>query len=372
MAELPGILLGVASNAGTVSWGVFTSGVTGIRVGAAGEVAFGALMLYWPGNFPWTGEAVRLRRDVVERAGEVLPLVRVLRRMGVRPGRGLDGLLRALVPEAAEIVDPEHLVRTLLMAVVERLREFSGNPAGMEPRVDPAPLVRDDMAALPDAPGVYEFLAADGRAVYVGKARSLARRVPQHFVSESRTRAKGERLAARSRRLVWQTTGSELEAILVEYLRIRRSTPALNRQERVARRPRGALRNRRLCLVLPSSRSGFVEVCLVSGEGEFHWERVRRARRVPRGLWRRVRAFTEGAAEVGIPREPALAPGEPAGDLPPAEAAALAELTLSWLARRGDAVTRLDLGRETAGRELMARLRALLGEDPRDGRVALP
>jgi excinuclease ABC subunit C len=39
----------------------------------------------------------------------------------------------------------------------------------------------DQRRALPDAPGVYLFKDAGGRALYVGKAKSIRKRVGSHF-----------------------------------------------------------------------------------------------------------------------------------------------------------------------------------------------
>ena len=39
--------------------------------------------------------------------------------------------------------------------------------------------------ALPDEPGVYLFRDARGRVIYVGKAKSIRKRVASHFSSRS-------------------------------------------------------------------------------------------------------------------------------------------------------------------------------------------
>ena len=41
--------------------------------------------------------------------------------------------------------------------------------------------VREQRRALPDAPGVYIFRDAKGKVLYVGKARSIRKRVAGHF-----------------------------------------------------------------------------------------------------------------------------------------------------------------------------------------------
>jgi excinuclease ABC subunit C len=43
--------------------------------------------------------------------------------------------------------------------------------------------LREQRRALPDQPGVYLFRDARGRVVYVGKAKSLRKRVASHFSS---------------------------------------------------------------------------------------------------------------------------------------------------------------------------------------------
>jgi len=80
---------------------------------------------------------------------------------------------------------------------------------------------------LPDAPGVYLFLGPRGKPLYVGKARSLKKRVASHFVRGSGT-AKGEALLASHRDLETIVTNTELEALLLENALIKKHRPRYN------------------------------------------------------------------------------------------------------------------------------------------------
>jgi len=76
---------------------------------------------------------------------------------------------------------------------------------------------------LPDTPGVYLFHDADGETLYVGKARSIRKRVGSHFS------AKGEvRMTSRVDRIEFLVTSSEAEALLAEQSFIKRRRPRFN------------------------------------------------------------------------------------------------------------------------------------------------
>ncbi len=353
----------------------------------------GALFLHWPTRFVWTEASFRCRGEVRRTAGADFPLATVLGRLGLAAPRGLPALTALLAEGLGEIEDPEALGERLVEGLAARLAEAGAGagPAGPAPagsgavrdggaregaigetslRLPPAapsgtrprPELADALAALPDAPGVYAFADAAGGLLYVGKARSLRSRVPRHFGLRPAEPEKSRHLAERAVKLTWTVLGSELEALLREQLRLRRESPPLNTQERVHLRPRGTWRRAAALLVLPSAEAGSVEVCLVAGDGRFHWERAPRRARVPRTLARRLGEFLggDGAGRLS---------GAPGAPLTPSEAAEMAELTLSWLVRHGDAVTRIDLRRETPGRHLLQRVRRLLGEDPARGRT---
>jgi len=223
--------------------------------------------------------------------------------------------------------------------------------------------VRVALADLPASPGVY-FLRDDaGGLLYVGKATSLRDRLPQHFQRGGPEEDK-RRLLAATREVRWEETGSELEALLREHRSIVGLRPRVNAQVEVQERARGTWRAAEVLLVLPSVQEAGREACLVAGDGRFHWERVAGRARVPRTLAACIRAFLAGDV-------PGQAPGEPGTILKAREQAALAEITLSWLVRHGDRVNRIDLRGERPGRPLWDRVRRLLAEDPRVGRVVV-
>jgi len=158
----------------------------------------------------------------------------------------------------------------------------------------------------------------------------------------------------------WEETGSELEALLLEHLALGRHQPAINIQRAAHRRPRGPWRERAVALLLPSAHAESVEICLVSGDGRFHWERVSRRKGLSRRTWARWVGFLEG--------KNGWAPGN-RKVLPPPLAQELAEITLSWLVRNGEPVTQIDLTREAASTDLRERVLHWITQDPLGSRV---
>jgi excinuclease UvrABC nuclease subunit len=89
-------------------------------------------------------------------------------------------------------------------------------------------------ADLPSAPGVYQFEADGGTALYVGKSVNLRRRVRGYFYGRGPRSERTAEMLALARRVEWRATGSDLEARLDEARRIVATRPVYNR----------ALRNR--------------------------------------------------------------------------------------------------------------------------------
>jgi excinuclease ABC subunit C len=88
--------------------------------------------------------------------------------------------------------------------------------------ITPAEKRRD----LPDEPGVYLFRDARGRVIYVGKAKSIRKRVASHFSNPS-TRA-GSDLVPMIDRIEALVVHTEAEALLVEQNFIKQYKPRFN------------------------------------------------------------------------------------------------------------------------------------------------
>src|SRR5712691_7394712 len=80
---------------------------------------------------------------------------------------------------------------------------------------------------LPDSPGVYLFKGARGRILYVGKARSLKKRVASYFHKEP-DQTKTAALLKSYREIETIVTNTELEALLLENTLIKKHRPRYN------------------------------------------------------------------------------------------------------------------------------------------------
>lgn len=99
-------------------------------------------------------------------------------------------------------------------------------PAGGAPTRG-AEVIRAQLTTLPHGPGVYRMLNAAGDALYVGKARSLRRRVT-NYTQLARLPYRLQRMVAETVELEVVTTHTEAEALLLESNMIKRLTPRYN------------------------------------------------------------------------------------------------------------------------------------------------
>ena len=88
-------------------------------------------------------------------------------------------------------------------------------------------LIKDEVKRLPDAPGVYRMLGEDGEALYVGKAKSLKKRVTHYAQGRFHTQRIAH-MVHLTRAMEFTTTRTETEALLLESNLIKRLKPRFN------------------------------------------------------------------------------------------------------------------------------------------------
>ena len=93
-------------------------------------------------------------------------------------------------------------------------------------------LVLERPEAVPDAPGSYQFKDADGRVIYVGKARSLRARLATYFQDPRQLHPRTAQMLERAASVEWIQVRSDVEAIMLEYNLIKAAPAALQRAPR--------------------------------------------------------------------------------------------------------------------------------------------
>jgi predicted GIY-YIG superfamily endonuclease len=201
------------------------------------------------------------------------------------------------------------------------------------------------VASAPYTAGVYVLRDAGGRALYVGKAINLRRRLRTHFASRRWKALKSE--LSRVEDVVWREVGSELEALLLEARWIEELAPPVNVQqgEPSALRPLSARVVRDVIVLLPSVEPDAVELVAASTVGPTRLLRT----------WRDGRDLSVEADRLWTFFDHSLEDGEPAADR-----LALAPIVFSWLAGRGANATRLEMRELDSTDDLRVRLSVAL------------
>ncbi len=88
--------------------------------------------------------------------------------------------------------------------------------------------LRAEVAALPLMPGVYQFLDRNGTIIYVGKAKSLRKRVSSYFVQSREHSAKVRVLVKQIEAIQHIVVNSEQDALLLENSLIKTHQPRYN------------------------------------------------------------------------------------------------------------------------------------------------
>jgi excinuclease ABC subunit C len=88
--------------------------------------------------------------------------------------------------------------------------------------------LKEQVSTLPDQPGVYRFYDREDVLIYVGKAKSLKKRVSSYFNKQSQYSRKTEKLVSEIRRLEFTLTNSEFDSLLLENNLIKQNQPKYN------------------------------------------------------------------------------------------------------------------------------------------------
>jgi len=82
--------------------------------------------------------------------------------------------------------------------------------------------------AIPDAPGSYQFKDAEGRIIYVGKARSLRSRLSNYFQAPSQLHPRTLQMMERAASVEWIQVHNDVEALMLEFNLIKTHRPRFN------------------------------------------------------------------------------------------------------------------------------------------------
>ena len=88
--------------------------------------------------------------------------------------------------------------------------------------------IKEELKKLPDAPGVYIMHDKDDVIIYIGKAKSLTKRVHQYFQASHNEGIKKKQMVEHIDHFEYIVTDSELEALVLECNLIKEHTPKYN------------------------------------------------------------------------------------------------------------------------------------------------
>lgn len=87
---------------------------------------------------------------------------------------------------------------------------------------------RPPTGSIPDAPGSYQFYDAEGRVLYVGKAKSLRHRLPNYWQDARNLPPRTAQMVAQADHVEWVVVDSEVDALILEHSLIQAHLPRYN------------------------------------------------------------------------------------------------------------------------------------------------
>jgi excinuclease ABC subunit C len=88
--------------------------------------------------------------------------------------------------------------------------------------------IQEKIALFPHSPGVYRYYDAEGKVIYVGKAKDLRKRVAQYFVAPERLNTKTRILVGKIADAQFSVVDTEADALLLENNLIKQYKPKYN------------------------------------------------------------------------------------------------------------------------------------------------
>ncbi|WP_454166852.1 excinuclease ABC subunit UvrC [Microbacterium lacticum] len=81
---------------------------------------------------------------------------------------------------------------------------------------------------IPTQPGVYRFRDAEGRVLYVGKAKNLRARLSNYFAPLHTLHERTRRMVTTATSVEWTVVGTDVESLQLEYMWIQEFSPPFN------------------------------------------------------------------------------------------------------------------------------------------------
>jgi excinuclease ABC subunit C len=115
------------------------------------------------------------------------------------------------------------LARSVRSKAVGQAPETGHRPSSVQSVVQ-----RPPAGTIPDAPGSYQFKDAEGRVIYVGKARSLRQRLSNYFQDPRHLPPRTATMVTNAETVEWIQVRNEVEALMLEYSLIKQHRPRFN------------------------------------------------------------------------------------------------------------------------------------------------
>lgn len=87
---------------------------------------------------------------------------------------------------------------------------------------------RPPTGEIPTSPGVYRFSDAEGRVIYVGKAKNLRNRLANYFQDPANLHPRTQQMVFTASRVQWTVVRTEVEALALEFTWIKEFDPRFN------------------------------------------------------------------------------------------------------------------------------------------------